>query len=97
MPAHNFGYVSNQKSLKKNMLALFCGWGSTVSRLQNHYGVTRGSWYSFDQPRKNERLSFPLSHPEALNPGPLDWESSAPTTILLLHADILRMLSFFEI
>ena len=57
----------------------------------------RSSWYSFIQPRKNERLSQTLNHPVVLNLGPLDWESSAPTTRPLLHAGILRILSFFEI
>ena len=37
------------------------------------------------QPRKDERLSRPWSHPVVLNTGPLDWESSALTTRLLLH------------
>ena len=38
------------------------------------------TWYSFYQPRKDERLSRPWSHPVVLNTGPLDWESSALTT-----------------
>ena len=36
--------------------------------------------YSFYQPRKDERLSPPWSHPPVLNTGPLDWESSTLTT-----------------
>ena len=37
------------------------------------------SWYPFDQPQKEERLTRPRSHWVALNSGPLDWESSALT------------------
>ena len=40
----------------------------------------RTSWYSFDGPQKDERLSRPCSHPVVLNMGPLDWASSALTT-----------------
>ena len=51
-------------------MAPFNGWGSTVSGLQSHYEETvyilplvpRNSWYSFDQPWKDERLSRPWSH-----------------------------------
>ena len=32
------------------------------------------------QPRKDERLSRPWSHPVVLITGPLDWESSALTS-----------------
>ena len=42
--------------------------------------VPRNSWYSFDRPRKDERLSRPWNHPVGLNTGPLDWESSTLTT-----------------
>ena len=44
----------------------FYGWVSTIWRLQNyqftfnHYFL-RSSWYSFNQPQKDERLSWPLS------------------------------------
>ena len=34
------------------------------------------------QPRKDERLSRPWSHPVVLKTGPLDWESSTLTTRL---------------
>ena len=47
--------------------------------------VLRNSWYSFYQPRKNERLSPPWSNPVVLNMGPLDWKSIALTTWPLLH------------
>ena len=41
--------------------------------------VLRNFWYSFDQFRKDERLSRPCSHQVRLNTGLLDWESSALT------------------
>ena len=47
--------------------------------------VPRNSWYSLYQPRKAERLSRPWSHPMVLNTGPLEWESSALTTMPLLR------------
>ena len=37
-----------------------------------NHSVPRSSWYSIDQPQKNERLSGLWSHPVALYPGPLD-------------------------
>ena len=49
------------------------------------------SWYSFDQPQKDERLNSPWSQPIVLNLGPLDWESSTLTTgplHLLFHLHI---------
>ena len=42
--------------------------------------VSRNSWYSFDRPWNDERLSRLWSHPVVLNMGPLDWESSTLTT-----------------
>ena len=45
-----------------------------------YHSVPRNSWYSFYQPRKDERLSRPWSHPVALSTELLDWESSALTT-----------------
>ena len=42
--------------------------------------VLKNSWYSFYQPQKDERLSWPWSHPVVLNTGPLNWESSVLTT-----------------
>ena len=45
----------------------------------------RNSWYSFDRPQKDERLSQPWSCPVVLNVGHLDWESSTLTTRPLLH------------
>ena len=47
---------------------------SVTSRRQYtfYHKVPRYSWYSFYQPRKDERLSQPSSHPVVLNTGPLD-------------------------
>ena len=46
--------------------------------------VPRISWYSFDRPRKDARLSRPWSHLVVLQ-GSLVWESSVLTTRPLLH------------
>ena len=64
---------------------------STVSRLQSHAEeiisflllisqVSRSCWYSIDPSRKDQRLSWPWSHPVVLKLWPLDWESSALST-----------------
>ena len=42
--------------------------------------VPRNSWYSFNQPREDERLSRPWCHPMLLTMRLLDWESSILTT-----------------
>ena len=70
----------------------FYGWGSTASRLEplrggsllftTKFSEIPGTHY---QPQKDERLSWPWSHPVVLNTGPLDWESSALTTRPLLQ------------
>ena len=52
---------------------------------QGYRATTRNPWYSFDQPRMDESLSRPWSHPVVLNTGPLDCESSVLTTRPLLH------------
>ena len=44
-----------------------------------YHSVSRNSWYPFDQPQKDERLTRPWSHTVAFNTGPLDWGSSALT------------------
>ena len=44
-----------------------------------YHSVPRNSWYPFDQPRKDERLTQPWSHTVALNTVPLGWESSTLT------------------
>ena len=74
-------------------MAPFYGWGSIASKLEPLLGgsllfttkfpeIPGTHWYSFYQPRKDERLSQPWSHPVVLNTGPstLDWESSVLTT-----------------
>ena len=64
-------YKNNNPKLKvctnkRNFMVPFYGWGSTAPRLQSHkahwqftvhYLVPRNSWYSFDGPQKDERLS----------------------------------------
>ena len=50
-----------------------------------YHSVPRNSWYSFYQPRKDERLNRPWSHPVVLVTGPLNWESSALTTRPLIN------------
>lgn len=86
----------------KEILAPFHGWASTISRLQSPYKDTvcfftiqlpRTSYYSTDQPRKNERLKKPCSHPLVLNPRPLIWVSSALTTRLFLHKKFKNVLT----
>ena len=55
---------------------------TTRRQFSFYHWVPRSSWYSFDWPGKDERLSRPWTHPMVLNLGPLDWESSALTTRL---------------
>ena len=50
-----------------------------------YHQVPRKSWYSFDRPQKDQRLSWPWTHPMVLNTRPLVWESSTLTTRPLLH------------
>ena len=72
-------------------MAPFYGWGSTASRLEPLQGGSLLFTTKFPevpgthQPREDERLSRPWSHPAVLNTGPLDWESSALTTRPLLY------------
>ena len=49
-----------------------------------YHSVPRNSWYSFYQPRKDERLSQPRRHSVVLITGPLDWEFSTLATRPLL-------------
>ena len=74
-------------------MAPFCGRSSNASMLKS---LWEGSLlfttkfpeipqYSFYQPWKYERLSWPWSHPVALNTGPQDLESSTLTTRPLLQ------------
>ena len=58
---------------------------TTMGQFTFYPKVPKNSWYSFDQPRKDERLSRPRSHPMDLKTGTLDWESSALTTRSFLH------------
>ena len=54
---------------------------ATLKRQYTFYHkACKNSWYSFYQPWKDERLSWPWSQTVVLNMGPLDWESSALTT-----------------
>ena len=69
---------------------VFC-WLNFFSALFHEKAVTflplssQKSWYSFDWPQKDERLSRPWSHLVILNMEPLGWESSTLTTRPLLH------------
>ena len=49
--------------------------------------IPRNFWYSFDRPRKDEKLSWSWRHPVVLNSGPLDWKSSALSTRPFLHEE----------
>ena len=51
--------------------------------------VSRNYWYSFDRPRKDERLNWTWSHPGVLKTGTLDCQSRALTTRSLLHCTII--------
>ena len=85
--------MKNLKSLhgfyfKKNFMASFIddvqlsqGYRTTPRRQFTLYpSVPRSSWYSFNRPRKDEKLSWPRNHPVVLNLGTLDLESSTLTT-----------------
>ena len=57
---------------------------TTIRQFTFYHSVLRSSWYSFNRPQKDERPSWSWSFLVVLNPGPLDWESSALTTRPLL-------------
>ena len=82
-------YLEKKKKLHDPFLwmGFNCLKATATSRRQFtfYHSVPRNSWYSFYRPRKDERLSRPWSHLVVLNTGLLDWESSALTTILILH------------
>ena len=60
--------ISFQKAIIKNFITPFYSWCSTVSMPMNFYQeIAKGSWYSFDQPRKDEKLSCPWNRPIVLN------------------------------
>ena len=87
------GVAGKKKTLKKKLYGPFLWMGfnclkatATLRRQFTFYHpVPRNSWYSFYQPHKDERLTWPWSHSVVLSMGPLDWESSALTTWPLLH------------
>ena len=66
-------------------------WPLFMDRVQLSQGcrVTTSFWYSFDRPRKDQRLIQPWSQPVISNLGPLHWESSALTTRTRLFLHIL--------
>ena len=66
---------------------------TTRSHFNFYHQVPRRSWHSLDWSRRDERLSWPLSHPVVLSSGALDRNSSALTT--LGHFSI-RSLGFHE-
>ena len=59
--------------------------GTSRRQFTFYHQVPRKSWYSFDRPPKDQRLSQPWSHPVVLNTRTLAWESSALTTRPSLH------------
>ena len=69
--------INKKKNLKKNLYGPFlwigfnCLKATTTSRRQFtfYHSVPRNSWYSFYRPQKDERLSWPWSHPMVLNTG----------------------------
>ena len=89
-------------------IALFYGWGSTASRLQNHF--KERVYFLLVSPQEflvliwlaleDERLSRSWSHPVVLNLRALDWESSNLTTRPTISISILCIsqegLSFFK-
>ena len=44
------------------------------------HSIPSTSWYLFNRPRKNEKLSWTWIHPAVLNLGSLDWGSNTLTT-----------------
>ena len=90
--------------LKKNLWPLFID-GVQLPQDQSHFEEAvyflplspQKFWYSLYQPRKDERLSRPWSHPTVLNRGPLDWESSAFWMgMASLHKNIQLMLELLN-
>ena len=70
---------SLKRLLKRNFMTPFYRCASTAKATTRkqctfYHLVPRTSWYS-----KDERLSWPWSHPVVLNLGPLDWKSSTLT------------------
>ena len=75
------------KPCEKTLWPLLSQGYRASTRRQFHFycSVPRSSRNWTDRPRKDERLSWPCSHPVVLNPGLLDWESGTLTTRSLLH------------
>ena len=61
----------------------------TRRQITSDHLIPSNSWYSFEQPQKDERLTRPWSHSVVLNTGSLDWESSALNTKSLAQRNIL--------
>ena len=82
----NFCSLKKLWPLLMDVLQLLQGHRATTRRQFTfcHY-IPRNSWYSFNRPQKDERLSRPWSHQEVLNTGPLHQKSSALTTRPLLQ------------
>ena len=68
--------------LKKKIMAPFLWVGFNCLKAPEPLQGDRNSWYSFDGPRMDERLSRVWSHLVVLNLVTLDWEYSAWTTTL---------------
>ena len=62
-----------------------------------YHSVPRSSWYPFNRPRKDERLSWPWSHAVVLNPWTMDWESSALIAMPFLNNHIFKKTEIFQI
>ena len=54
-----------------------------------YHEVPRNFWYSFYWPQKDERLSWPWTHPVVLKMGPMDWESSIFTLIWVVRRGLI--------
>ena len=78
------------------------GYRATARRQFNFYNsVPRSSWYLFNRPRKDKMLIRSRKHPLVLNPGSLEWESSALTARLFPNnvfkkTEILKILYGFS-
>ena len=66
---------------------------STWRQFTFYHSLPRNSWYPFDQPYKDERLTRPWSHTVAFNTKPLDWESS---TLPIRPVFVFSLLIFNE-
>ena len=71
-----FQYVDIEKKLYDLFLWMGFNFLKATEPLRGditfYHSVPRSSWYSFDRPRADERLSWTWSHLVVLNPGPLD-------------------------